>query len=139
MIIATQLVFSLIVALILSYIMSLVLRRRGSKGGFFFFFLMLFLITFAGALWIRPFGPSLYGVFWLPIIFICLIGGLFLYHAAPNRPPRNQEEKQQMLAEMETERQLEQVTYVTLDVLFWLIVCLLILAIVYRIFWGGGL
>ena len=139
MVVATQLIFSLVVALVLSYILSLLLRRRGPRGGFFFFFLMLFLITFAGALWIRPFGPSLYGVFWLPTILVCLVAGLFLYQAAPRHPPHNREETLQMLEEKQTQHQLEEVTYVTLNVLFWLIISLLILSILYRIFWGGAI
>jgi hypothetical protein len=138
MIVATQLVFSLIVALIISWILSLFLNKEsGPRSGFFFLFLIIFLITYAGGLWIRPLGPSLLGVFWLPVLFISILAGLFAYRSAPShRKQHSREETLQMLEENEKRKQLEQVTYVTLDILFWLIISLLLLSILYRLFWG---
>jgi hypothetical protein len=138
MVVATQLIFSLIVALIISWIVSIFLNKEGRRSGFFFFFLIVFLITYAGSLWIRPFGPSLFGVFWLPILFVCILAGLFIYRSAPPRRKQlSRDETLQMLEENEKRKQLEQVTYVTLDILFWLIISLLVLSILYRLFWGG--
>lgn len=139
MVVATQLIFSLIVALIISWIMSIFLNKEGRRSGFFFFFLLVFLITYAGSLWIRPFGPSVYGVFWLPILFVSILAGLFIYRSAPrnSRKQHSREETLQMLEENEKHNQLEQVTYVTLDILFWLIISLLVLSILYRLLWGG--
>lgn len=134
MIIATQLIFSLIFALSLSFVLSLFLRRKGPRKGFFFFFLIIFLITLAGGLWVKPFGPTLFGVFWLPIIIVGLLAGLILYQSAPRHPPHNREETLRMLQENARRKQLIQLTYVTLDILFWLIVCMLLVLIVYHIF-----
>jgi len=118
--------------------MSVFLNKEGRRSGFFFFFLLVFLLTYAGSLWIRPFGPSLYGVFWLPILFVSILAGLFIYRSAPrnSRKQHSREETLQMLEDNEKRKQLEQVTYVTLDILFWLIISLLVLSILYRLIWG---
>lgn len=93
MVLTTQFVFSLVIALGVSLIVSRFLRRQAPRIGFFFFFLMLFLLVLAGGLWIRPFGPTFYGVFWLPLVIVGLFAGLFLYHSTPDRLPRNRREK----------------------------------------------
>lgn len=137
MVMATQFVFSLVVALSVSLILRLFMRRDSSRVGFFFFFLMLFLLTLAGGLWIRPFGPDFHGVFWLPIMVIGIIAGLFLYQSAPRRSPRNRRELIQKMKTEKDRRQLEQLTYVSLDIFFWLIVIILIISIIYVIFLGA--
>lgn len=137
MVMTTQFVFSLVIALSVSLIVSLFLRRQVvPRVGFFFFFLMLFLLILAGGLWIRPFGPTFYGVFWLPLVIVGLFAGLFLYHSTPDRLPRNRREKVQRMQKQEERRQLEQLTYVTLDIFFWIIIILLIISIIYQIFIG---
>lgn len=132
MVMATQFVFSLVVALSVSLILSLFMHRGSPRGGFFFFFLMLFLITLAGGLWVRPFGPNFHGVFWVPIMVIGLIAGLFLYKSAPRRSPRNRKEMIYTMKVEKERRQLEQLTYISLDIFFWIIVLLLIISIIYR-------
>ena len=137
MVMTTQFVFSLVVALSVSLILRLFMRRDSPRDGFFFFFLMLFLITLAGGLWIRPFGPDFHGVFWVPIMVIGIIAGLFLYQSAPRRSPRNRKELIQKMKVEKDRRQLEQLTYVSLDIFFWIIVIILIISIVYRIYSGA--
>ena len=136
MIMTTQVVFSLIIALSVSLILSLFLRRQAARVGFFFFFLLLFLITLAGGLWIKPFGPTLYGVFWVPLLIVGLFAGLFIYHSTPDRLPRNRQEKMRRRQEQKEARQLEQLTYVTLDIFFWIIIILLIISITYQLTLG---
>jgi hypothetical protein len=133
MVMTTQFVFSLVVALSVSLILRLFMRKDSPRVGFFFLFLMLFLITLAGGLWIRPFGPHFQGVFWLPIMVIGIIAGLFLFQSAPRRSPRNRKELLQEMKVEKNRRQLEQLTYVSLDIFFWVIVVILIISIVYRI------
>lgn len=137
MVMTTQFIFSLVVALSISLILRLFMRRDSPRGGFFFFFLMLFLITLAGGLWIMPFGPHFHGVFWVPIMVIGIIAGLFLYQSAPRRSPRNRKELIQKMKVEKDRRQLEQLTYVSLDIFFWLIVIILMISIVYRVFSGA--
>ena len=137
MLFVSQLIFSLIVALIVSVVLNILLNKEGPRSGFFFFFLMLFLITYAGGLWVKPFGPTLFGVFWLPILVIGILSGLFYYQFVPRPPPQNREETLQMLEENEQRKKLEQVTFVTLDILFWMLIGLLCFLIIYRLVLGG--
>ncbi len=133
---ATQLIFSLVVALIVSLVLNVLLNRRGPRIGFFFFFLMLFLIIYAGGMWVKPFGPTLFGVFWVPILLVGILAGLFYYQSVPPPPPHNREETLRMLEKNEKFKQIEKVTYVTLDIFFWVIIALLLFLIIYRLILG---
>src|SRR5882757_11538956 len=46
------------------------------------FFFILFLAGIAGSLWIVPFGPVVYGVSWLPMLFFILLVA-FLFSSPP--------------------------------------------------------
>ena len=65
-------VFELILALVMagfwSLIFRLIMKRRGYQKGLIWLFLLLFLGTWAGGVWLSPFGPSFYGVYWIPFI-----------------------------------------------------------------------
>ncbi|MGW8195048.1 MAG: hypothetical protein ACWGOX_12365 [Desulforhopalus sp.] len=136
MVVATQFIFSLVIAFSLSVIFSLFLRMKDPRSGFFFFFLMLFLVTLAGGLWIKPFGPTIYGVYWVPLMLIGVLAGLFLYQSAPRRLPRSKKEKIRRMREEQERRQLEELTYITIDFFFWLIILFLTVSIIYRLFLG---
>lgn len=47
--------------------------RGGTAGAVLVLFFILFLAAWAGGLWITPFGPRVFGVFWIPF----LVAGLF--------------------------------------------------------------
>jgi hypothetical protein len=125
-------VFSLVIALILSGGFVLLTRSRRKRQGFWWLFLLIWIATWAGGIWLRPFGPSIGGVRWLQfliagLIFVGLIA-LFL----PTRPPYGRIETLEKLTEMRQGKALEQATYVTLGVLFWVILAILIIAIIVR-------
>lgn len=65
-----------------------------------FLFLVLFLAAWAGGVWVRPSGPRLLGVAFIPFF---LAGGvvalLLLAAATPTRRPRNAEEEQERAEE----------------------------------------
>jgi hypothetical protein len=124
--------FSLVIALMLSVGFVLLTQSRRKRQGFRWLFLLIWIATWAGGVWLRPFGPSIGGVHWLQfliagLIFVGLIA-LFL----PNRPPYGRIETLEKLAEMRRGKELEQATYVTLGVLFWVILAILIIAIIVR-------
>lgn len=55
-------------------------------GGIVFFFLILFLASWAGGLWVTPFGPPLWGAYWVPILLVGFFVALLL--AAATEPTR---------------------------------------------------
>ena len=126
MIVASEIIFSLIIALTISIIISLVLRSEGPRTGFFLLFLTIFLITLAGGLWLSPAGKGLY---WLPFVVIGVLGSFILYLRAPRKPPSNRRETLETLDRIEEAKKLEKLTYMTFDLFFWIILVFLVAVI----------
>jgi hypothetical protein len=113
---------SIIIALLLTLIFSTSYRHRGPWGGLLFFFLVIFLASWAGQLWI-PRGPVLFGVAWVPLVFIGVLVAILLLAAgssaidrAPVNPP----------AEKTVQ---EDASILTIGFFFWLLILILITAI----------
>jgi hypothetical protein len=125
---------ALIVALILSALFALATRKRGIRKGLFWLFLILFLATWSGGVWVKPFGPVLWGVHWLSFLIVGAVIALVLaVGQSRSRPkPQGRQETIEMLERMKEERELEQVTWITLTVFFWLLVLTLLAAIIFR-------
>lgn len=60
-------------------------RRGGSAIPVFVFFLILFLAALASNYWVVPFGPILWGVAWLRILFVVLLFALLFSIVPPAR------------------------------------------------------
>jgi hypothetical protein len=127
-----ELYVALLIALLVSVLFGFALRRRIPRKGFFWFFLILFLATWAGGMWIGPFGPSFRGIFWLPFVLVAVLVGLFLAAIAPRRPPSSRIETLEMLEEIEKQRRLEKLTYISFGVFFWVALFALITMIIVR-------
>ena len=123
---------ALIVALLVSVLFGYALRRRIPRKGFFWLFLILLLATWAGGMWIGPFGPSFRGIFWLPFVLVAVVVGAFLAAVAPRRAPTGRIETLEMLEEIEQKRKLQKLTYISFGVFFWVALFALITAILVR-------
>lgn len=123
---------ALLVALLVSVLFGLAMRRKMARKGFFWFFLIVFLATWAGGIWIGPLGPSFRGIYWLPFVLVAIMVGFFLAAVAPRRAPRGRIETLEMLEEIEQERKLERLTYISFGLFFWLALFVLIAAIIVR-------
>lgn len=130
MVVAAELVTALVIAGTLSYLFAKNIKRRGERSGFFWFFLIIFMVTWAGGAWLMPFGPRLLGIHWLPFVFAGLVGAVVTSLLAKRRYPRNRHETIDLLDSIEEGRELEKVTYLSLNVLFWVVLCTLLAAIV---------
>jgi hypothetical protein len=115
-------VASIIIALLLTLIFSTSYRHRGPWGGLLFFFLVIFLASWAGQLWI-PRGPVLFGVAWVPLVFIGVLVAILLLAAgssaidrAPVNPPAEK------IAQ-------EDASILAIGFFFWLLILILIIAI----------
>lgn len=104
---------ALIVALILIFLLSVILKRP--LKGFGFLFVLLFLFTWGAQIWIAPVGPITFGIAWIPLVFVCLILILLILSFSDNRP-RSRDEKAEG-------------PVIVAGFFFWLILVLLILAI----------
>jgi hypothetical protein len=84
-----DLIFAFGIALILSVIFAGLFGRRGPWASVFILFVIIFLAAWVGGIWIRPVGPTLAGVYWLPFLLLGLLFALLLAAAAASsRPPR---------------------------------------------------
>jgi hypothetical protein len=127
-----HLVVAFLVALVLSLLLIPLRKPRSAQAktstaaGVLFIFFLLFLATWAGGLWITPFGTAWLGVYWMPFLVAGLIAAL-LVAATDQSPWRSHERK-----EKETESDhVERVALVTaFGLLFWILIMALTIAIV---------
>jgi hypothetical protein len=97
-----DLLVAFVLALLITGILSAALGNRGPWGLWWAFLLVLLLATWAGGLWITPFGPPLWGVSWLPMLFVGLTLALLLAAAVPKPPGTREDALAQARAEAAT-------------------------------------
>lgn len=122
-----DLLFAFVFAALATGLMALLLGwrhpiREDSFAAFFFLFLLLWLGIWAGGAWITPVGPVIWGVSWLPFLFIALI---ILLLVAAIAPPRR---KQVETRAPETSARAAGV----FGLAFWILVILLMAVIIAR-------
>jgi hypothetical protein len=127
-----ELLIVLFISFFLSALFVLATRREGRRTGLVWIFLIIFSATWAGGIWIRPFGPSLFGIHWLKFLFAGMIFALFLAVSVPRVPPRDRHETLNMLERIERDRKLKRITYSTLSLSFWILLASLITIIIIR-------
>jgi Ca2+/Na+ antiporter len=127
-----EFLISVVVALVLCVIVALVTRKRVRRTGFVWFFLFVLMATWAGGVWIRPFGPALSDVRWLQFLVVGLLVVLMFALFAPLKPPRGRHDTIDQLEEIAHQKELTQVTYITLGILFWIVFVVLIIAVIAR-------
>ena len=127
-----ELLVALTVALILSAFFALATRKQGARKGVSLLFLILFLATWAGGVWMKPFGPVLWGIHWLTFLLVGAVVALILAVAQSRSEPHGRQETIEMLERMKQERQVEKAVWITLTIFFWVLVFTLLSAIVIR-------
>lgn len=60
-------------------------RPSTAWSAFLTFFVILFLASWAGGLWIRPVGPVVGGISWVPFVFVGVIVAMLFAAARPER------------------------------------------------------
>lgn len=82
-----ELLFALLAALLVTAVFAVGFRRTGPWTPLWSYFLVIFMAVWAAALWLRPAGPALWGVYWVPLLFMALVVALVLAAAEPRVPP----------------------------------------------------
>jgi len=118
-----DLVFAFLAALLLSLLFTAGFRRPADWANFLIFFVVVFLAAWAGGVWLTPFGPAVWGVYWLPFLLVALVIALILAALVPNRPPRSRRQ-----AELQAEEAAEAET--ALSVFFWILMVVLLIGII---------
>ncbi len=124
-----QFLTAFIIALIISLIFAIGFRGRNLWLNFVFFFSIIFLITWAGGIWLTPFGPSIKGVYLFPFLVVAVLIALFLAAAVSTQKPRPNKEQNQ---EREVMRLAPEAVF---GAFFWALIILLFLAVVAKYAW----
>lgn len=130
-----EFLMSLAAALTVCVLFALFTRSRTRRSGFVWFFLFVLLATWAGGVWIRPFGPSLANLRWLQFLVVGLLAVLLAALFAPLTPPQNRSDTLDQLDDMAEQKHLEKMTYMTLGTVFWIVLGLLIWAVIANYAW----
>ncbi|MBD3337300.1 MAG: hypothetical protein GF355_17445 [Candidatus Eisenbacteria bacterium] len=91
--VASTFIFALIIAVLFSALLVGLFgwrhpARTGAGAALVFLFLILLLATWAGGAWMGPFGPPLWGGYWLPPLLVGVVILLIIAALVPVRPPR---------------------------------------------------
>jgi hypothetical protein len=121
---------SFIIAVLITGLYMFMTREAGQRTGLIWLFLIIFLAIWAGGIWLRPFGPMVWGIHWIVFLSVGLIIVLFLFILIPRKAPRGRQETLDMLDRIEEEKKLEKVAYITLSVFFWVLLSVLVIAII---------
>jgi hypothetical protein len=109
---------ALLVTLVVTLLFSLFSKRPLS--GLWLFFLLIFLATWTGQLWIPPFGPSAWGVSWVPLIVVAVFFTLLV--VALTTDP--------VLRRPAGDDVPEQSVFLALGVFLWVVLIIFIIAII---------
>jgi hypothetical protein len=87
MLILYHLAVALVITLVLGLVFITGLRRTGPFPGVLGFLLLILLVSWAGGIWMTPFGPELQGVSVVPFVLAGLIVALVLSAFTRPREP----------------------------------------------------
>ena len=125
---------ALVIALCWSGLYVLIIQRAWprKRGSFVWIFVIIFLGTWLLGSLLKPFGPEAAGIRWMPFFLVGLVIFLILAAAVPRRPPEGRRETLELLEQVERERELEAATFMTLNVFFWILICVLVVTLIIR-------
>jgi hypothetical protein len=102
---------SLLVTMVITWAMSAFSRRP--LRGLWLFFLVVFLATWAGQLWITPFGPQYWGVNVFSLILVSVFFSFFVFALVPFKKKDD----------------VVQGAFFIMGIFFWIMIILLVAAI----------
>jgi len=121
----SHLLFAVLVAAVLSAIFAYGFRKSGPWFNVFIFFIIVFLASWAGGIWLSPFGPSIWGAHFFSFLIVGLIFALLLTAITPRVP----EESTVELVEPQEKKREKRAVLVMLGASFWILLIILIFVI----------
>ena len=120
------------VPLKITHIICISLKLGILKSLAIWIFVIIFLGTWLLGSLLKPFGPEVAGIRWMPFFLVGLVIFLILAAVVPRRPPEGRRETLELLEQVERERELEAATFMTLNVFFWILICVLVVTLIIR-------
>ena len=118
-----DIVTALIIGLVVALLFGAIMRGGGPGWGFLLLFLFIFLATWAGGLWIWPFGPVWFGVYWMPFLLAGVFVAVLIAAAGERGRPRTPRREAE-------EARAEAAAEAGVSALFWVLVAFLVLAVI---------
>ncbi|HKJ64002.1 MAG TPA: hypothetical protein VJ969_01270 [Desulfopila sp.] len=119
--ILSDIVLALVLGVLFAALFGAFARGRGGMPGIVPVFILFFLFAWAGGLWLRPVGPPVFGMYWVPGLILAVL--IFLLLAAVvRRPTRTRTDVEKKLA-------VENAAATVIGITFWFLIGLLLLAI----------
>ena len=81
---AIDMLFALVIALVLTGIFGLGFGRYGMGTTLAVFFIIVFFATWAGGVWILPFGPTIFSISWASFLIVGIVVSLILVAVIPS-------------------------------------------------------
>jgi hypothetical protein len=78
-----QIIISFIIAAFVTAFFAGFLRAAGPWKGFWIFFIIIFVVTLAASEWVTPVGPTTYGYYWIPGLFVAVLFAILLAAVTP--------------------------------------------------------
>ena len=128
----------LTIAVLIAFVFSIFLigvirwRRPGTSGiwsKLSFLFVILFLVIWAGGIWLIPFGPKFLNTYWLPFIVSAIAISLILITLIP---PQSGSKTSIKLVRTEDKKKPASERELVPGIFFWLLILALITVIVIR-------
>jgi len=116
--------------LVLVWMVFLLFGTRGPWSSLWWFFLVVSLFSWAGGIWLVPFGPQWRGRGWLPIICMGILISLLLAAASPRTSHKHRDKHEMTTAHGDTR--------VAIDVLVWAVIACLIFMGIGHYAWYPG-
>ena len=117
-----DLILAFILGLISAAVFSAAFSSRKGMPGIVPVFILFFLFALVGGLWLRPYGPPIFEIYWLPsFIFIVLI--FLLLASITYEPPKSKKDIDEKQAVRET-------TATIVNLAFRLLIAVLVIVII---------
>jgi hypothetical protein len=123
---------ALIVAVLLGALISKATLKIHQRKSLTWIFLIIFVISWAGGTWIKPFGPSICDFYWLPFVLTGIVTALIIAISTHNQLPRNRHETLELLIRAERQKKLNQFTGTILTLVMGVVLLLLLTAILFQ-------
>lgn len=132
-----ELIYALFIGLGIAWIFGLALGTRGPWNSFFWFFCVIFLFSWGGGVWLTPFGPTGWGVAWMPFLVMGFFITLLLSVATPRsaRSLRATNDKATDAAYLKEQAAGTKGTESALDAFFWILIVGLAAVIICHYLW----
>lgn len=106
--------YTILAALLVTMVITWMLAAFSKRPlrGFWVFFIIVFLATWAGQLWITPFGPQYWGVNVFSLLLVAVFFSFFIFTLVPFKRPEQQDG-----------------AFFIMGIFFWVMIVLLIAAI----------